>query len=97
MAELQNANPTIINLSELPTRRRQRWAAQHDNVELNAFSPRPPHWDQPSLDILGGYGDGSDHDSTDSGDPIDEQEIFGTHVVTFFHLDVLWFEVDVFP
>ncbi|KAK7745563.1 hypothetical protein SLS53_003063 [Cytospora paraplurivora] len=76
MAELQNANPTIINLAELPTRRRQRWAAQRDNVELNTFNPRPPHWDQPSLDILGGYGDGSDHDSTDSGDPIDEQEIF---------------------
>ncbi|ROV93365.1 hypothetical protein VMCG_08444 [Cytospora schulzeri] len=76
MAELQNANPTIINLSELPTRRRQKGAAQLGNVELNAFTPRPPHWDKPSSDIFGGSGSETESDGSYAGDPIDEQEIY---------------------
>lgn len=100
MAELQNANPTIINLSELPTRRRQKGAAQRGNVELNAFTPRPPHWDKPSSDVFGGHGSETESDGSYAGDPIDEQEIYGTHMDTFCfnttasvanqHLSPLW-------
>lgn len=78
MAELQNANPTIINLSELPTRRRQKGAAQGHNQELNVFTPRAPHWDKPSLDVFGGSGSDTESDGSYAGDPIDEQEIYGT-------------------
>lgn len=83
MAELQNANPTIINLSELPSRRRQKGAARRGNDELNAFTPRPPHWDKPSSDVFGGHGSESGSDGSYAGDPIDEQEIYGTH-----HMDI---------
>lgn len=76
MAELQNANPTIINQSELPTRRRQKGAAQRGNVELNAFTPRPPHWDKPFSDVFGGHGSETESDGSYAGDPIDEQEIY---------------------
>lgn len=95
MAELQNANPTIINLSELPTRRRQKGAAQLGSDELNAFSPRPPRWDQPSPDVFGGYGTESDQSTSDSGDPIDEQEIFGTHSGVSFSMFSWLFEANI--
>lgn len=83
MAELQNANPTIINLSELPTRRRQKGAPQSYNDELTAFTPRAPHWDKHSSDIFGGSGSETESDASYAGDPIDEQEIYGKDAKTF--------------
>lgn len=85
MAELQNANPTIINLSELPTRRRQKGGAQSHSVELNVFTPRAPHWEKPSSDVFGGSESESESDGSYAGDPIDEQEIYGTHHRNFPH------------
>ncbi|KAG8159877.1 hypothetical protein KVR01_010514 [Diaporthe batatas] len=76
MAELQNANPTIINLSELPTRRRQRQAQRRPDDDLVSFSPRPPHWEKLLHESFEGFETKSVSDSSDAEDPIDEQEIF---------------------
>lgn len=77
MAELQNANPTIINLSELPTRRRQRQTQRRPGDDLVSFSPRPPHWEKLLHETFEGFESKSVSDSSDAEDPIDEQEIFG--------------------
>ncbi|KAH8764804.1 hypothetical protein F5883DRAFT_102584 [Diaporthe sp. PMI_573] len=76
MAELQNANPTIINLSELPTRRRQKQSQRRPDDDLTTFSPRPPHWEKVLHETFEGFESKSVSDSSDAEDPIDEQEIF---------------------
>lgn len=78
MAELQNANPTILNLSELPTRRRQKQSQRRPDDDLTTFSPRPPHWAKVLHETFEGFESKSVSDSSDAEDPIDEQEIFGT-------------------
>ncbi|KAG6368721.1 hypothetical protein INS49_002935 [Diaporthe citri] len=76
MAELQNANPTILNLSELPTRRRQKQSHRRPDDDLTTFSPRPPHWEKVLHETFEGFESKSVSDSSDAEDPIDEQEIF---------------------
>lgn len=76
MAELQNANPTIINLSELPTRRRQKQSQRRPDDDLVSFSPRPPHWEKLLHETFEGFESKSVSDSSDAEDPIDQQEIF---------------------
>ncbi|KKY37488.1 putative fam96b-like protein [Diaporthe ampelina] len=76
MAELQNANPTILNLSELPTRRRQKQGHRRPDDDLTTFSPRPPHWEKVLQETYEGFESKSVSDSSDAEDPIDEQEIF---------------------
>lgn len=80
MAELQNANPTILNLSELPTRRRQKQSLRRPDDDLTTFSPRPPHWEKVLHETFEGFESKSLSDSSDAEDPIDEQEIFGTYL-----------------
>ncbi|KAI7781336.1 fam96b-like protein [Diaporthe eres] len=76
MAELQNANPTILNLSELPTRRRQKQSHRRPDDDLTTFLPRPPHWEKVLHETFEGFESKSLSDSSDAEDPIDEQEIF---------------------
>ncbi|RYP62719.1 hypothetical protein DL771_009610 [Monosporascus sp. 5C6A] len=76
--EKDNANPTILNTSQLPTRQRKRrtvsqkgTAEKLDDLLLRKFDyPSPPFSDTPWSD---------DTDSSDefTVEPIDEQEIFG--------------------
>lgn len=71
--ELDNANPTIVNVSDLPTRRREK---RNKVVRLVGddgarWSTSPGIFDD-AEDVR------DDADSDDGGDPIDEQEIFGT-------------------
>ncbi|KAF3764377.1 hypothetical protein M406DRAFT_62423 [Cryphonectria parasitica EP155] len=63
--ELQNANPTIINTSELPTRRRAKRKAdgRSKGEDVTAFMP-DREWDS------------SFEQEDEEEDPIDEQEIF---------------------
>lgn len=90
--ELQNANPTILNASELPTRRRtkRKTAESHgrgDDVTL--FKP-DREWHSSLGQEDGFFGsedelDGQDRQVDDDQeaeqeDPIDEQEIFGMFV-----------------
>lgn len=78
MAELDNANPTIISISDLPSHRQRRTLKSDDTTthsirELLLAKP------QYSLDPYY-MSDSEDTDSDDTaGDPIDEQEIYGEY------------------
>lgn len=74
-AELDNANPTIINPSELPTRRQRR---KKDGSSMK-LSIQDVLMAKPSYSMDPFYmSDFSDTDSDDSTvEPIDEQEIYG--------------------
>lgn len=72
---IENANPTIINVDELPTRRGKPKALQKEGHSiLSLLAPTP----NPALQI---YLDGEEPLSGDEGElaeePIDEQEIYG--------------------
>lgn len=81
---MDNANPTIIEVADLPTRKRERRTKKgaprkaHDIAVCHADLP----WDDPD--------DGDDEDQGNSentgGEPIDAQEIFGTHAFVFSSL-----------
>lgn len=86
MSDGFNANPTIRNASDLPSRRRQTSAHQpSSNASLglltstippsayipDPFSPSPPSSDEESSD-----------EDADLVEPIDEQEIYGAHSLT---------------
>lgn len=71
--ELDNANPTIVNVSDLPTRRREK-----RNQVVRLVGDDAARWSTSQ----GIFGDAEDlragtADSDDGGDPIDEQEIYG--------------------
>ena len=76
MAQLDNANPTILSVSELPRHRRSR---------QDRGSPYPKSGIEEVLTAKPGYvmdpffmSDFSDTESDDStAEPIDEQEIYG--------------------
>lgn len=72
--ELDNANPTIVNVSDLPTRRREK-----RNKVIRLVGDDGARWSTSH----GIFDDTEDHradgDSDDGGDPIDEQEIFGKY------------------
>lgn len=70
MADLENANPTILSVSQLPSRRHKGAAARHgpDARCDSIVYPRQP-WP---------YGSGSSEDEDEDGDePMDEQDIYG--------------------
>lgn len=76
MAELENANPTILSVSELPSRRQHR---QRRNDEPKKQGIREMLLAKPSYSLDPYYmSDYSDTDSDDSAvEPIDEREIYG--------------------
>lgn len=79
--ELDNANPTIVNVSDLPTRRRDtrnRLASRSVDDDIR--------WHTSFDGIFGDSDDTSDADADEAGDPIDEQEIYGTHLFMIVHL-----------
>lgn len=75
---LDNANPTILSVSELPTRRQRR--QRKDQPKKGGIADRlfgKPSWKLDPYYTLA-Y---SDADSDDSNiEPIDEQEIYGEFV-----------------
>lgn len=86
--ELQNANPTIRNVSELPTRRRaaRKAARRTKAVDVGPYEA-DLDWDD-SLEheaIFGGSGALAECDDQgmEEEDPIDEQEIFGMSFLDF--------------
>jgi len=85
MADPLNANPTILNASDLPTRRRRRPSSQTSSKHafgLFASSvPSSTYLSDPfstSLPSLASSDSESDNDADDNDvEPIDEQEIYG--------------------
>ncbi|KAI1326965.1 hypothetical protein F5Y16DRAFT_217284 [Xylariaceae sp. FL0255] len=71
MSEVQNANPTILNVSELPTRRNKQ-AVKDAKSELDGLIWRPENMAEMFPPAVW-----SDDDTTASDfEPIDEQEIY---------------------
>jgi hypothetical protein len=83
---VQNANPTVLNASDLPSRRRESTIKHRkdggsglfDSLQpnliylYNAFNPPLPASD-------------SEEDDDDSVEDIDEQEIYGIAICPFLH------------
>lgn len=76
MEDPQNANPTIINPSDLPTRRRRASSNHSKSNSLGLFSyPPPAYTDDPFSPSTSSKVD-SDSDSESVVESIDEQEIY---------------------
>lgn len=72
-ADKDNANPTIINTSDLPSRRRESPTAKRPGLFddlLNAYPNYAPSWSPPSEEDL------SSSDSDSDREEIDEQEVY---------------------
>lgn len=78
MSEILNANPTIRNTSDLPSRRRQASPHSFKQNTLGLFSstvPASAYSPDPFTPLLSSDEENSDDD--DIVEPIDEQEIYG--------------------
>lgn len=76
MEDGKNANPTIINPSDLPTRRRKASTDKTQSNGVGIFSyPSPAYTTDPFLQALNSPSD-SDSDVDSEVEPIDEQEIY---------------------
>lgn len=76
MLVMDNANPTVLNASELPTRRGKGEVSDKSECDsiLSFMEPIP----NPAMQIyLDGEEPVSDSDNESVDEPIDEQEIFG--------------------
>lgn len=92
MSDGFNANPTIRNASDLPSR--QRHTANHlpstkaprglltSTIPSSAYIP-DPFSSSPSLSD-DDDSDNDDDETADSVEPIDEQEIYGVYLLTSF-------------
>lgn len=86
MAEVLNANPTIRNASDLPSRRRHDHVQPSSKLAKGLFSSTVP----PSAYLPDPFSpspsdsDPSDDDDDAAIEPIDEQEIYGTRASFFF-------------
>lgn len=75
---MDNANPTVLNASELPTRRGKSQAAVKQTTDSIMSLMQPAT--NPALQIyLDGEEPISGSDDDYEEEPIDEQEIFGMH------------------
>lgn len=78
MAEVLNANPTIRNASDLPTRRR-RTSSTSKKHPLGIFASSIPSSTYLSDPFEAApVSTGTESDEDDVAEPIDEQEIYGT-------------------
>ena len=82
MAEVLNANPTIRNASDLPSRTRQGHPQPSSKLPKGLFSsivPQSAYLPDPFSPSSSSDSDLSDDDGDDAAvEPIDEQEIYGT-------------------
>ncbi len=78
MSEILNANPTIRNASDLPSRRRQLSSQTSSKSPLGLFASTVPASAYLPDPFSPATSDPDNSDSEDdSVDPIDEQEIYG--------------------
>jgi len=76
MADPQNANPTILNASDLPTRRRRASSHKSSPGGLSIFSYPPPAYTEDAFSQSTNSKLDSDSDTDSIVEPIDEQEIY---------------------
>lgn len=82
MSETLNANPTIRNASDLPTRRQRTVSQSSRQNTLGLFSSTIPSSSYLTDPFSAASGSSSDSDSEEdpSSEPIDEQEIYGKQI-----------------
>lgn len=82
MSEILNANPTIRNASDLPTRRQRNASQSSRQNTLGLFSSNIPSSAYLADPFSAASGSSSDSDSEEdsSSEPIDEQEIYGKQI-----------------
>lgn len=75
--EKDNANPTILNTSQLPTRQRKKGRRVQRNAEskISSIIPRPQYLSDIFNDVSGS--DDTESDGEFTAEPIDEQEVYG--------------------
>jgi hypothetical protein len=75
---VQNANPTVLNASDLPSRRRESTVKQRKDGGTGLFDSLQPNLTYP-FNAFDAQLSASDSESDDdSVEEIDEQEIYGT-------------------
>ncbi|KAI0853385.1 hypothetical protein F5Y00DRAFT_100744 [Daldinia vernicosa] len=74
--EKDNANPTILNTSQLPTRQRKkgRKVQRNDVAKINNMMRKPQYLSDPFYDIS--WSDDTESDDEFTAEPIDEQEVY---------------------
>ncbi|KAI1384122.1 uncharacterized protein F4822DRAFT_418780 [Hypoxylon trugodes] len=74
--EKDNANPTILNTSQLPTRQRKRGRRVQKNTEsmIGDIMRKPQYLSDPFYDIS--WSDDTESDDEFTAEPIDEQEVY---------------------
>ncbi|KAI1465522.1 uncharacterized protein F4812DRAFT_461836 [Daldinia caldariorum] len=74
--EKDNANPTILNTSQLPTRQRKkgRRVQRDDAAKISKIIPKPKYLSDPFYDIS--WSDDTESDDEFTAEPIDEQEVY---------------------
>ena len=78
MSEILNANPTIRNASDLPSRRRKHSSGSSTKTYLVLFSSTvPASAYAPDPFAHAGFPDSDSSEDDDTVEPIDEQEIYG--------------------
>ena len=78
MADILNANPTIRNASDLPTRRRRTSSPKSKKSPLGLFANSIPSLTYLRDPFEAHAYSGSDSDDENTVEPIDEQEIYGS-------------------
>lgn len=84
MSEVLNANPTIRNASDLPTRRRRMSSPSDKQNSLGLFAssiPSSTYLNDPFEPVPASSN--SESDDGDTVEPIDEQEIYGKPILQF--------------
>ena len=84
MSEILNANPTIRNASDLPTRRGRTSSATPKTHTLGLFAssiPSSTYLSDPFEEAIPSSESDSDADDDNLVEPIDEQEIYGTRLL----------------
>jgi len=85
MDDKDNANPTILNPSDLPSRRSETTVKRRDNGSTGLFDnliPRYNYLDDPFEGAASASESDSDHDDDVAVESIDEQEIYGASPLT---------------
>lgn len=80
---MDNENPTIVEVADLPTRKRERRTKKTGPRKADDVAGLDADllWD----DLLEDDEVHADGDAT--GEPIDEQEIYGTHILDHLRMD----------
>lgn len=94
--EKDNANPTILNTSQLPTRKgkKGRKVQRSAGPRITELMRKPQYLSDPFYDISWSGSDDTASDDEFTAEPIDEQEVYGkvTYLIHTSFPTVLFFQ-----